>query len=159
MELFEKYYLSVIKLLTRRPRSSYEIREYLKKKKASDEVIEKILVKIKEQKFQSDTEFAEWWIDQRTRFRAKSDRVIKMELRQKGISEEILNKLFRENENRKSDSEKALDLGKKYMSRLKGQSYEEQYRKLGGYLMRRGFSWDTVRATIDACLERGYNRD
>jgi len=160
MELFERYYTSAIRFLARRPRSSKEIRDNLSKKKAPEEIITAILKKLQEQKFQNDNEFAQWWVDQRTRFKAKSDRVIKLELRQKGISDEVISEVFaNEQTNKKSDKAKALAIVQKYQSRYGTLTREERYRKLGGLLARRGFDWEVSKAVIDDIFERGYNTD
>ena len=83
MDLFKKYYGLTAHYLARRPHSTREVRDYLLKKKAPEDVIEKIIASMQRDKFLNDLDFAHWWREQRTRFRTKSDRVIRMELKQK----------------------------------------------------------------------------
>src|SRR5258708_13021911 len=79
--------------LARRPHSTWEIREYLKKKLVSVEKIEAIIERLNELKFLDDEEFVSWWIRQRTEVRPKSMRLIKLELQRKGIEREIIDPL------------------------------------------------------------------
>ena len=169
MEPFEKYYTLAVVYLTRRPRSEKELREYLQKKALrfppdseyvlTPELLNSVIEKLKSQKFQSDYDFALWWKQQRNRFRLKSDSVIKMELKQKGIEREIIEQVFlKEEEEVVTDKEKARQLVEKRFEKVKLLSKHEQYEKLGGYLARRGFSWDVIRRAIDDMRTKSYNK-
>lgn len=153
MDSFEKYYIAVIKLLTRRPRSEKEIFDYLLKKKATPDVIRSVVKKVQEQHFQSDLEFARWWVQSRTRYKAKSNLVIKMELRQKGINDELIQAALTERtDDYKSDSEKAEIIARKYIKRVMNLPKTDQYRRLTSYLSQKGFDYDTIRRVIDDIL-------
>ncbi len=158
MEVFEKYYTIAVKLLSFRPRSEKEIRDKLLQKKAPLEVIDAIIKLLKEQKFINDEDFVNWWREQRTRFRPKSDRVIKQELRRKGIEKELIEKIFEQEESTMySDLDKAKILVKKQLNKISKFPLDEQYKKLVNYLARRGFDWDTIKAAIDDILKKQYN--
>lgn len=160
MDLFSKYYTLALRYLTRRPRSVKEIRDYLLGKKATEEIILQIIKKLHDQKFQDDTEFAKWWIEQRSNARAKSDLIIRIELAQKGIDSEIITKLLhKDGDDRVSDLTKAKQIAEKKMRTLRALPKREQYQKLGAFLSRRGFDFETSKRAIDDILERGYNRD
>lgn len=152
MDLFEKYYTVAVVSLTRRPRSEKELRDTLVKKKASEEIIQRVLQRLREQKFINDEEFAAWWVEQRTRFRPKSDRVIKWELRQKGIPDDLIERVFEKRSEKEGDSEKAKDLLERRLKRVQNLSKEEQYQKLAGFLARRGFDWETIKKALNAVL-------
>jgi regulatory protein len=153
MDLFEKYYTSAIYYLTRRPRSIKEVQDNLRKKKATDEVITNVLTKLQEQKYLNDEAFALWWREQRTRNRAKSDRVIKMELQQKGVAKEIIEKVLAvTDEVFTTDEQKARQLLEKRLPKVANLPRQEQFQKLAGYLGRRGFDYDVIKRTIDDCL-------
>lgn len=160
MELFEKYYTAAVKFLSYRPRSIKEVKDNLLKKKASPEIIQKVIDTLSEQRFVNDEEFARWWTEQRTKFRSKSDKVIKLELSQKGIHRDIIEQIFsRDNADLASDIEKAKQLVEKRLRYVEGLPVQEQYQKLGAFLARRGFSWDTIRSAIDATLKKQYNHN
>lgn len=170
MEPFEKYYTLAVQYLTRRPHSEKEMREYLEKKarklsvKRSEflltpQLLSQVLNRLKTQKFLNDFEFARWWKGQRNRFRPKSDLIIKMELRQKGVAQEMIDLVFaEEDEESVSDSEKARTLVSKRFDKVKDLSRHEQYQKLGAYLARRGFSWEVARRAIDDIRTKSYNK-
>lgn len=171
MEPFEKYYTLAIQYLTRRPRSEKEVRDYLEKKatrlsqKKSEftltpSLLTRVTERLKAQKFLSDLEFAKWWKGQRNRFRHTSDRVIRLELRQKGIAQDTIDQVFlKDDEETISDSEKARLLVTKRFEKVKDLPKVQQYQKLGAYLARRGFSWEVSRRAIDDIRTKSYNTD
>ena len=132
--------------LSFRPRSEKEVQDYLKKKKVSSITALKIMDKLKEHKFLNDEEFAKWFIEQRTRMRPKAWRIIKFELKNKGISEEIIQNSELRVQN---DEEIAAKLAEKRMARYKNLPKEEVYQKLGRYLSSKGFGWDIIKKSID----------
>ncbi|EKD64653.1 MAG: regulatory protein RecX [uncultured bacterium] len=148
---FERFYNKALRFLSFRPRSEKEISDKLKTQKASPVIIEKVISKLKEQKFLNDEEFAKWWIEQRTTFKPRSLRLIKLELRQKGISKEIIESRIINQESR-GDLERAKELVKKRIEKFRDLSKKEIYQKLGSYLARRGFDWETIKQAIDESL-------
>ena len=163
MNDFEKFYNSSLRFLSYRPRSEKEIRDNLvrksrgarsgsARKKIDPTMIDRVINKLKEQKFINDEEFAKWWIEQRTSFRPRSLRLIKIELRQKGISNEIIDKMIYDLRLMIDDLEQAKKLVEKRIRRFRnkfGMTREEMNQKLGGFLARRGFDWDTIKQSID----------
>ena len=169
MEPFEKYYTLAVVYLTRRPRSEKELREYLQKKSTrftteseyvlTLHLLDEVIAKLQSQKFQSDYDFAIWWKQQRNRFRLKGDSVIKMELKQKGIDRDIIEQVFQvQDEEDISDQEKVRQIVEKRFEKVRLLSKHEQYEKLGSYLARRGFSWDTIKRAIDDIRTKSYNK-
>ena len=155
-EQFENYLNLAYRYLTIRNRSEKEIRDYLTKKNAAEEVIEKIITSLKEKKFLNDEVFARAWILNRARLKPKGEMLLKMELRQKGIAEDIIAKVLSEVQEEIPDElAQAKSLIIKKMERLKGATKEEMYSKVGGFLSRRGFRWEIVKKAIDDSLENG----
>lgn len=157
---FEKYYNYSLRFLSYRPRSEKEIKEKLKSKKAESQVIETIVQKLKEQKFLNDEEFTRWWIEQRTKFKPKSLRLIKLELRQKGITNDIIEDQIlilhlADKDQLLSEKERAKKLIENKMERLKGLTKQEVYQKIGPFLARRGFDFDTMHEVIDEYYKKG----
>lgn len=151
---FEGFYNKALKFLSYRPRSEKEIKDNLKKKKASDSTIELIIKKLREQKFLNDSEFTRWWIEQRTIVKPTGLRVIKLELKQKGIDGELVNELIKNSEFRiKNELDMARDLVQRKINRYKNLDRQKIYQRLGGFLSRRGFDYDTIKKAIDETLE------
>lgn len=123
-----------------------------------DGLIDLIISKLKQQKFINDTEFAKMWIRSRTSFKPKGWRFIKLELKQKGISDEIIRNQESEIKNQEIDIEDERpperELAIKILAR-KRKKYEamtpqERFRKAGSMLARRGFDLDSIKAAIDS---------
>lgn len=159
MDDFEKYLNSALRFLSFRPRSEKEIRDKLIGKKAPQEIIERVITSLKDHKFLNDEDFARWFIEQRLRFRPKGLRIIKLELKQKGIDSEIIesaiSNLSTDDEGGvpSNDLESAKKLVEKKISKYIGLEKQVIYQKLGAFLARRGFNWDTIKKSIDEGLE------
>jgi regulatory protein len=157
MDQFGKYLDKTYHFLSFRPRSEKEVRDNLAKKKAPQEIIDRVLTQLKDHKFVNDEEFARWFIEQRLRFRPKSLNLIKLELKQKGISKDVIDELaIRNNEfGAETDIESAKKLVEKKIDKYRDLDKQEIYHKLGAYLARRGFNWDTIKKSIDEFLAKG----
>lgn len=126
----------VYRFLAVRPRSEKEITDYLKRKKASPEAAEKIFSLLKQQNLIDDSAFAEWWIDQRSTFRPKGKIALKAELKQKGVSQAIIESAL--------EKINELSLAKKAIAKKK--FFTPQ--KLVNFLSYRGFSWQTIKKVL-----------
>jgi regulatory protein len=155
MDDFEKFYKAAIRFLSFRPRSEKELRDYLTKKKCDDLTSKRIIESLKRDKFINDQEFVRWWVEQRTILKPKASRVIKFELKQKGINKELIDSFFESEESSSSDLTKALNLAEKKMVRLgKLEDKRKIYEKLGRFLASKGFDWDTIKEVIDRILSK-----
>lgn len=156
MDQYGRYYNLTLRFLSFRPRSKKEVSDYLKRKKADPLLINKIINKLEEYNFINDEEFAKWWIEQRTVFKPRSSRLIKMELRQKGISNEIIESEIFSSEAGLifNEIERAKKIVESKIYKYKGLPRQEIFRKLGGLLVRRGFSYDVIKQSIDEILTK-----
>jgi|SRR5579859_5555928 len=139
-----------IRYLGYRPRSIKEIRDHLKKKQVSDTSSDTIIQKLVEQKFLNDTEFAQMWVRTRLALKPLSQRVLRMELVEKGIGKDIIDIVLTEQQKISgNDLEIARIVVQKRKSKYERLSREEVYKKLGGFLARRGFKYDVIKRSID----------
>lgn len=148
--IFARYYNLSLRYLSYRPRSEKEVLDYLKEKQKkspalTDEIIFSIISKLQEYKFINDLEFAKFWIKQRTQFRNKPLRIINYELRQKGISQSMINEMLDDQENRDMDYVSAKKLAEKKLDFYRGLEPEKRREKVMNYLLRKGFSYDIVK--------------
>ena len=158
MDLFEKYYASALFYLQYRARSEKEIEDYLKKKNASDPIRQQVIAKLKAQKFLDDENFARMWIESRMRAKPRSQMLLKMELRRKGISDDVIRSVLQgEDVKVVDDTTLAIKLVEKKIRRYQALPKEQIYIKLGGLLSRNGFNWETAKRAIDEVLKEGYN--
>lgn len=133
-----------LKYLAIRIRSEKEIRDYL-----GSECTEEIITRLKELKFIDDVEFTRWYIEQRSRFRPRSQRMLAYELKRKGIDlpaapdTEIAD-----------DAELAASALQKKL-RLWGKLGFAEFRvKATRFLASRGFSWEVIERTV----KQEYNK-
>ena len=169
MDDFEKFYNLALRFLSYRPRSEQEVRDYLKRKThnakrkttvqnskletAEIEIeIDRVIQKLKGQKLINDEEFAGMFLENRLRFKPRSSRLIRLELKQKGIDPETISNLQLTID---SDLESAKKLVEKRLSKYKGLGRQKIYEKLGRYLASKGFNWDTIKKAIDEVLKKG----
>lgn len=138
---------SLYRFISFRPRSEKEVRDYFKKKKVEPSEIEKLIEKAKSLNLLNDLDFAKWWLEQRQTFRPKGPRLLKVELKQKGISDEIINNVLSQ-QNSQTEFQTALALAKKKQPHYKNLPILEQKQKLLGFLLRRGFDFDTAKEAI-----------
>ena len=122
----------------RRPHSEREIRDYLRNKKASQELIESIILKCYKHKLLDDNLFAERWVAHR-KASHKSNRFISSELRGKGVDPEIIAKALAES----SDDQQQLR-----QQIAKKRSKYNDHRKLVAYLQRQGFSYSDIASEL-----------
>jgi len=160
----KKYLENTYRYLGIRNRSEKEIRDYLSKKlarsqstsggKAAGEIIEHIVELLKKQKFLDDEVFARGWVSSRARFRPKGKSALKFELQQKGISKELIEKILAEvNEELPDELTQAKNLIERRIEKVKDLPRQEIYAKVGGFLARRGFSWEITKRSIDEVLK------
>jgi regulatory protein len=152
-----------LRFLSFRPRSEKEIRSYLlqklkladkgeEEKKNFEKSINAVVEKLKNLKQVDDFEFAQWWVDQRTRFKSLSPRVIKAELFAKGIDKNTIEEmLVQDLESEEKSALKAAGKKVKSWSKLEKQEFRE---KMSAFLARKGFAWETIKKVVDSMLEK-----
>ena len=143
---FQKVYDKVLRFASLRPRSEKEFKIWLSKYKVHQSLHKDLFNRLKRLDFLDDEKFARWWVDQRQNFRAKSVRVLKLELRQKGIEKNIIENVLAETT---IDEEKiAKKLYEKNKYRWEKLSDFEARRKASAYFGRKGFGWDVIKKVI-----------
>ncbi len=141
---FGKAFNSAINFLSYRPRSEYEVRQYLEikiRKKKEDrrkldegdkDIIENVVTKLRDIGQINDEEFAKWWVEQRSAFRPKGKRALEIELRRKGVKAKV-------------EVGNEVELAVKAIQKKLPMPKEKIFR----YLISRGFSYDTVDSVIE----------
>ena len=144
-DILEKGFQQAIRLLSYRPRSEAEIARRLTAKGFDQATIESILVRLKSSDLAGDAQFAQTWVDNRITFRPRSQRMLRYELRQKGVEEKHINNALT---SVTDDSELAYRAGINYGNRLVNLDEEHFRKRLGAYLARRGFAYGTIAPVI-----------
>lgn len=137
--------------LSYRARSEAEIRSYLKRKGFHHSSIEKVLLKLIEQKLADDVAFARLWAENRQRFRPRSRAMLKRELTQKGIAATVIAEVTSELDEEGSAYRAARQKAKS----LAGADYPDFRRKLFSFLRRRGFNYEICQHTTGQLWQEG----
>jgi regulatory protein len=143
-----------LRLLAGRPHGRAELRRQLARgTKAhpapSLEQIDAVLDQLAESHLLDDQAFAEFWVEQRDRFRPKGSLALRAELRGKGIASEDIDAAITP----EHDLERALIAGRRKAQSLcarpgiDARSFRDT---LGPFLMRRGFTTGVAREAIAA---------
>ena len=142
----------VYTILARRMYSSSEIRKKLKEQGYTDEIIDNVILMMEGYGYLNDKTFAEEWIQSRRQNNPKGKIVLKRELTQKGIEGDIIEEVFNQSFDESQQSEIALDMARRQSRSYRNDDPISARRKLQGYLIRRGFDFETVRNVVDKVL-------
>ena len=114
-------------------------------------MIEALVEKLKQKGMINDLEFAKAWVEARRRSKQKGERVLKMELFQKGINREIVEEALRLVSTRSgqiSEEDLAKFALEKKMKSWKNLEPLEFRKKATEFLLRRGFEYKVVKEVI-----------
>ena len=131
-----------------RPRSEFEVRERLKQRGFDDNTIAVVVAKLKEQGLVDDMGFVRFWKENRDSFSPRSQWLTKLELRQKGVANDIIDQVIKID-----DDDSAYRAALSKARRLPRSDYQSFRRRLGEYLKRRGFGYGVINLTVERVWE------
>lgn len=140
--LLDKAYMRTLDLLSRRARSEWELRDYLKRKDYDSPTADIILNKLSDKGYVDDYKFAKSWVETRHLLKSVSRRKLWQELKQKHISDDIINRVLDEDETDELETLKQLVMKKRTQTR-----YQDD-QKLMAFLMRQGYKYDDVKTAM-----------
>jgi regulatory protein len=141
----EKVHARALRLLARRPRSEVEVREHLQKHGAAEAEIAQELDRLRQSGLVDDQAFARLWVENRAAFRPRSKRALQVELKRKGITADMTAQALATAD----DADNAYRLAVARARRLAARPHPEFRRKLGDYLARRGFDYETIAPLVE----------
>jgi len=144
---FGKIYDRTLMWLSLRPRSEWEIDEYLKRKTDDPQTIKEIKQKIVEINQVNDLKFAESWVSSRRSLKNTSKYRLTQELRQKRVSQDVISQVLADDEVTDQETLKKLIIKKSSQSRYKDED------KLIAYLARQGFRYDDIKQALKQSAE------
>ena len=147
----ERCFKAATHYLGYRPRSEPELRERLRRRGFTTDTIEAVIAKLKRLKLVDDTAFAEFWKENRESFSPRSKALTRLELKQKGIADDIIEQTVATID----DEDSAYRAATSKASSLARTDYESFRRRLGGYLQRRGFNYGVIDRTIKRVWQEG----
>lgn len=142
----EVAYQRILKFISHRIRTKDEIRRNLIKHKVQSRVINDVLQRLRRNGMVNDKQFAKSWVENRNEFRPRAHRMLTYELRQKGITDEIISQTL---DSIISDEELAFKAAQNQVRKYKDLEWPNFRRKLSGFLARRGFSYNIISLVVD----------
>lgn len=141
-----------LRLLSYRPRSEAELRQRLSRRGAPPALVEMTLARLRELGLVDDAAFARAWVERRERASPRGRSLLRHELRAKGVADEALAAPLEDVD----EEDAALRAGERRAAALRDLAYPEFRHRLGSFLRRRGFSYETVRSTVDTLWDRRH---
>ncbi len=135
---------SALKLLAMREHSRTELREKLSRKCADEPFLELLLAQLEEDGLQSDRRFAEAFVAMRQR-QGKGPVLLKMELKQKGVSADLIAELLDEQDDCwliSARNQRSKKFGQSIPSEAKERARQMRF------LQARGFSSGQIRLAL-----------
>lgn len=141
--------------LSYRPRSVKEIHNFLKKKvkNQQEDLISQVIEKLKKDNLVNDNEFVDWWLEQRSSFNPKSEKVLRLELRQKGIDEDLIEEKLAAIDSVQRQEAMRQVIEKK-IRLYAGLGKFKLRNKLLRYLTSHGFDYELAKNLVDEFLEK-----
>lgn len=138
-----KLKMRALEWLLMRPRSARELKDYLRRKDASEELAADLIAHFQKRGYQNDRSFAVWWVEQRRSGKQRSARYITQELASKGVSRDVITEVLTENETSDIDTLRILVIKKRKAAR-----YAADEQKLIEYLARQGYSFSLIKEVL-----------
>ncbi|MFV0484741.1 MAG: RecX family transcriptional regulator [Candidatus Saccharimonadales bacterium] len=160
---FGKLYVRALEYVMMRPRSTKEVRDYLKRKtydrrvrvknvktgeyqtkvkKGFDEsLILPVMERLTTRGYIDDLRFSQAWVENRNTGKGISQRKLIIELRQKGIDQKMIEEVL--NDTSRNDIEEIQKVIRK-----KRRRYDDEQMKV--YLMRQGFNYDDIQDALSS---------
>jgi regulatory protein len=129
--------------LSYRPRSVAELRQTLGQRGFGPHIIDQVVARFTELGYLDDADFARRWIANREQLAPRGTRLLKQELRQKGIGADMAEEAISDAD--LDDLAAAMRIAERRLPKMTGLERDAQRRRLAAYLERRGFSYDVVR--------------
>lgn len=140
--VLDKAYMRTLDLLSRRARSEWELRDYLRRKDYDSPTIDVILNRLSDAGYVDDYKFAASWVANRRLLKSTSLRKLRLELQQKRISDDVITRVLSEDE---TDEKAVL---REVIDKKRTQTRYQDTEKLMAYLIRQGYSYGDVKDAL-----------
>jgi len=132
--------------LSRSMKTKWQLAQILEKREIPAEIASSLLDRFEEVQLIDDAVFAAAYVRSRVE-KGKSSRIIGRELQQKGVDRSVVEEAI-SGISRDDEEKMVLELGRARWDRLVDVSPDARYRRVSGFLMRRGFSSSMVSSAL-----------
>jgi regulatory protein len=146
-------------LLTIRARGERELSQRLKNKGYDSNVVERVVADLRRTGLLDDYQFALTWARDRMALRPRGIRLLRQELRARGIDPEIVARVLKEMKQSVDEGEVAARLVRRKMKSLTALPKTKVGARLFAYLARRGFDPETIRSAVRGVMKQEVQDD
>lgn len=139
----DKAYNLALGQVARRPRSEWEMRDYLRRKDYDPELITQLVKRLYAADFLNDRDFARRWVETRRLLKQTSKRRLQQELRAKRISDDIISEVLAEDETDEAEVLRTVVEKKRTQTRYRDNE------KLMAYLLRQGYNYEDIKNALN----------
>jgi len=143
----KRTYAAALNFLGERARSQKEVEQRLQQREFSPAAIQQTMERLQREGYLSDVNFGQQWVANRQRFRPRSERALRYELRRKGMDATLIDEVLEEAEIDEDAAAWAAIESK--LARWAGLERGQFSQKAGGFLARRGFGHGVARRVIE----------
>ena len=135
---------AALRFLGPRPRSEREIRDRLARHEFDVTVVDRAIERLRRIQLVDDAAFATYWVEQRSTHRPRGARLLKQELRQKGVNQDVLAEALPADD----DEEGAYRAAQRKATSLRAFDERTFKQRLGAFLQRRGYGYETMKPVV-----------
>jgi regulatory protein len=135
-----------VNFISYRPRSQAEIERNLRKHEVAEDLIPAVIERLKAGHLLDDSDFARRWVEDRAAFKPRGAYALRMELRQKGLPDAIIEQTLQQID----EETLARQAAQRKLRQLKSLDWADFRNKLSAHLARRGFGYQLV---AEVCRE------
>ena len=146
-----------LRFLGNRPRSEREVRQNLAKAEVSLSASDEVVERLSNVGLIDDVAFVKYWLDNRAQFSPRSERALRQELLRKGVDREVIDAVLGETAH--DEDRAAIQAALAKADRYRQLPRAEFAQKLGAYLGRRGFGYETIREAVAAAWQSIHAED
>jgi regulatory protein len=146
---------AALRLLAYRQRSERELRDALKRRSSPEAVIDATIEKLRSARFIDDAAFAQNYVEARDAASPRGKRLLAAELRARGVGKAECDLSLGGVE----EADAAYRAAQKRARSLTTASYADFQRRLGDYLLRRGFSYEIARDAVKSAWAESHTGD
>jgi regulatory protein len=138
-------YQQALKFLNFRQRSQAEVERNLKDHQFPEEIVAGVIDRLQNNGLLDDSHFAQAWVENRSEFRPRGKNLLRLELRQRGLQDEVIESAILNID----EGELAYQAGLKQARKLRDLEWNQFRQKMYGFLSRRGFDYEYISPVIE----------
>ncbi len=144
-----KAWNAALRLLEVRPRTERELRDRLRRKEFLPAQIDAVITRLRDLNLLDDEQFAKLWIANRQNLNPRGAQGLRQELRAKGVDREVADQIIAQTTDAESEQAACAEVARRAFHKYSSAGDRATFnRKLGGFLQRRGFGFETIKPVL-----------